>query len=731
MHNTRPESGALSRSNGGPHARPTRTSIGVIALVTVLALVTPTGAEPEMEVVGTWGGEVRALFIDPASPDIAYVGSGRNLVILDVADADDIRELGRIDLGNLLYDIQVRDGYAYVCTFWQPNYFCVVDVSDLSSPELVWSWNDDTSMKPKEVDLYGDVAFVRAGVDVEAFDISDPTSPVRLARVVFSIAADCEIVGDRMYMVDDFKHVRIYDLAAPWLPTVVDHARLQLAGIVTLPGNQESGTAIDVEGSYAYAVTRSGNGILAVVDVTEPTTPQVVGSYESCDGRDVAVADGVAYFVDCGELTVLDAATSPDEPSPIGGFATHGAIQYVHIVGPRAYVLDQGEGLIIFDIAGRSDPVRLGNWHSPKDLRRMDKVGDLLYVTDALNGFSTIDVSEAADPALIGVYQTGEDSGRWGDNWGIEVHDQTAYLAAGAGGLEMVDVGVPTTPAMLGAFRVPDGFWAYGITVRDHVAHVGIQKIVGGLLVNFDVSDPNNISDIGFADMGSGPVTIDIDDSNGIAFTARYGSGGSLTNINTDNPNAPVIIADHWPGGVDLARADDIVYLANEDSINGGIYAVDVSVPSAPEQDPNDVWQLPEGGNKGTVGVSLIGKYVLATAQQQNAVYIIDFSDTDEPVTVAQMFVPNPQTILIDGGYAYVTCLSQGLAVIAIRTVGDLNCDGSIDFDDIDPFVAALSGEAGYRAAYANCHWRNGDCNGDGEINFDDIDAFVGLLAGH
>jgi len=62
--------------------------------------------------------------------------------------------------------------------------------------------------------------------------------------------------------------------------------------------------------------------------------------------------------------------------------------------------------------------------------------------------------------------------------------------------------------------------------------------------------------------------------------------------------------------------------------------------------------------------------------------------------------------------------------------VGDLNCDGVVDFADIDPFVVALSGQAAYEAQYPDCHWMYGDCNFDGAVNFGDIDAFVALLGG-
>ncbi len=61
---------------------------------------------------------------------------------------------------------------------------------------------------------------------------------------------------------------------------------------------------------------------------------------------------------------------------------------------------------------------------------------------------------------------------------------------------------------------------------------------------------------------------------------------------------------------------------------------------------------------------------------------------------------------------------------------GDLDCDGDVDFDDIDPFVTALGGQGGYEAAYPDCNWLNADCDNDGDVDFDDIDPFVALLSG-
>jgi hypothetical protein len=63
--------------------------------------------------------------------------------------------------------------------------------------------------------------------------------------------------------------------------------------------------------------------------------------------------------------------------------------------------------------------------------------------------------------------------------------------------------------------------------------------------------------------------------------------------------------------------------------------------------------------------------------------------------------------------------------------LGDINCDGLVDFGDINPFVLYLSDFAAWQAAYAGCPATNGDINGDGLYpSFDDINPFVALLTG-
>ncbi len=66
-----------------------------------------------------------------------------------------------------------------------------------------------------------------------------------------------------------------------------------------------------------------------------------------------------------------------------------------------------------------------------------------------------------------------------------------------------------------------------------------------------------------------------------------------------------------------------------------------------------------------------------------------------------------------------------GLPVCA----GDLNCDGNVDFADVNPFVMYLSDYATWEQTFPGCNPLNGDINGDGTYpSLGDINAFVNVM---
>ncbi len=59
---------------------------------------------------------------------------------------------------------------------------------------------------------------------------------------------------------------------------------------------------------------------------------------------------------------------------------------------------------------------------------------------------------------------------------------------------------------------------------------------------------------------------------------------------------------------------------------------------------------------------------------------------------------------------------------------GDMNCDGVVDIDDVEPFVTALTDPAAYIAAYPGCDIMNADVLEDSAVNGLDVAAFTTLL---
>ncbi len=75
------------------------------------------------------------------------------------------------------------------------------------------------------------------------------------------------------------------------------------------------------------------------------------------------------------------------------------------------------------------------------------------------------------------------------------------------------------------------------------------------------------------------------------------------------------------------------------------------------------------------------------------------------------------------------TCFDDfRLEAIPVGVRCDLNCDGNVNFDDIEGFVLALVSETAYAAAYPVCDRRLADADQDGDVSFDDIEPFVTCL---
>ncbi len=113
-----------------------------------------------------------------------------------------------------------------------------------------------------------------------------------------------------------------------------------------------------------------------------------------------------------------------------------------------------------------------------------------------------------------------------------------------------------------------------------------------------------------------------------------------------------------------------------------------------------------------------------ANALRWSTLYNFRFDSTRPPtngnVTIG-LFRPGTLGNLVVSGVSVPTPVPVG-------PLGDTNCDGVVNFDDITPFTLAIIDQAAYLAQYPACDPLTADVNQDGVVNFDDINGFVACV---
>ncbi len=156
------------------------------------------------------------------------------------------------------------------------------------------------------------------------------------------------------------------------------------------------------------------------------------------------------------------------------------------------------------------------------------------------------------------------------------------------------------------------------------------------------------------------------------------------------------------------------------------------------DNQPNQLWLANaqysdiQGGWAGPGNINADPLFANAPAGDYHLLSISPCIDTGQPG-----YQPQPgevdcdrQKRVWDGDGVGGARVDMGVDEFGSATYGDLNCDGVVTFDDIDPFVLTLTDPALYEVLYSTCDVLLADCNYDGQVDFDDIDPFIALLNG-
>jgi hypothetical protein len=265
---------------------------------------------------------------------------------LVVVGADDPTSMTEIDQ---LISIEVNGTYPrcqHVAFSGDRLYFA--HRGDEITPESFISvW--DTSDEPREVQVFkntgrsfegldasGDMLYAAMHADgLAVLQLLGDTLIERGIATGLTNAWGVRVVGTMVYVADGIGGLAVVDASNPTAPNVV--------GSIDVGGAAQS---VEVDANAQIAWVSAGSGGLVAVDVSTPSEPAIVGRYDSPgSAQQVSLSDGVAYLADWNDVRAID-VSDPAAPSLI-------AVERIDTSGPFSRVLA---------VAARGDTVFAGEW---------------------------------------------------------------------------------------------------------------------------------------------------------------------------------------------------------------------------------------------------------------------------------------------------------------------------------------------------------------------------------
>ncbi|MBI2874344.1 MAG: right-handed parallel beta-helix repeat-containing protein [Firmicutes bacterium] len=375
--------------------------------------------------------------------------------------------------------------------------------------------------------------------------------------------------------------------------------------------------AVAVQGHYAYV----GRGLrLLILDVSNPGAIREVGATEPLGWyiTDVAVSGRISVVATGGAGIAVVDISNPASPAVLGRYDTPGYAEAVALAGRYAYVADGPSGVKVVDISNPAKPVPVGGSSGSRYVFDVAVEGRYAYLAAAGGGMLVVEMTDPARPQEVAAYDTP------GYAYGLSISGKTAYVADGWGGLRILDIADPLLPRETGSLDLPG--WAFDIAVGDTWAYAATGW--AGLQV-IDLSDPDrprridnpwrnrktgaktriipawrvavNQGRLYMTDRTGGLRIVDSseperlnllgsDDTPGIAgrvavagswayLAGTYGFGGSeLRVLDVEDPAWPRLVATSMPGGYKVVRlAGDQAYLFGGGPEGEGLAILDIS----------------------------------------------------------------------------------------------------------------------------------------------------------
>lgn len=592
-------------------------------------------------------------------------GSGLGMQLFDVRDPTRPQRVGGYSIVQPTRAL-VRSALAYVVD-GRVNRLHVVDLSDPSRPRQVGSY--DSSVSPHSLALSGDY-LILGGSSLEILDVRDPANPQKagsydngdwVTRLVAS--------GDQLY-VGRGSGFEVLDIRDP--------AHLKRIG-----GDQNTGGAtlsgLAMAGRHLYLSDWQGG--FRIMDVSTPNQPRRLGSFHTGgDVLGVAVSGQYAYLADGVAGLQVISISDPSRPQRAGGLVTTNGALGLEVSGDHAYVLESRRDdqtglprsrLEVFHVGEPSAPRRMGGTELSGAAAGIAVSGKQACVVGSdgdhwTNWLEVIDVSDPSNPRRIGRYDASIPAAQphYGRNPGVAMAGPYAYMVScrsneqglSFGRLEVIDVGDPAKPRMVGAYEAEGE--ATGVAVAGGYAYVTgyrwVEPTDNSLhsLTVFDIRDPANPRRVGGSKRGGSANSVTV--SGNFAYVANQLYGIEVFEVS--NPAAPVLVGSYETGGDarSLAVSGSYGFVASAFFVAGTWYwargealvVVDLRKPANPQR----VGEVGSGRAVQDVVVSGSHAYIA-----KDGLEIADLHDPVHPRLLGNHTVSEPVVdVAVSEPYAYV-----------------------------------------------------------------------------
>ncbi|MFZ9854243.1 MAG: immunoglobulin domain-containing protein [Limisphaerales bacterium] len=296
--------------------------------------------------------------------------------------------LAVVDTPGAPMDIVVRDGFAFVAD--GPGGFQIIDVRNPLQPVIVGSLPPIGSTGPEHVAVQGQYAFLGEETrGLRIVDISNLSTPKDVTvfpsqNWVIGLA----LSGNRVFLTEYQYGLEIVDITNPTQPVAL--ARYPVPG---------QARRVWADGDLAYLAIDRVPGELQVLNLVDPTHPEVLGSTEiSPFARDFQGQGRYAFLAsNSAGLQPIDLGDprNPVAYAPIPSGEAWG----IEVSSDRAYQ-SGSQGLVVFDISNPVQPVRMGTYPPIEPSGAAAIVGDLAYLTVGRSGVELVRLREGLAQTL-------------------------------------------------------------------------------------------------------------------------------------------------------------------------------------------------------------------------------------------------------------------------------------------------------------------------------------------